>query len=303
MGHSDAVNLLALAVAVVLGLAWARSVLPETSAPTLPAAMTVTDSGGVVIPIADYERIASLSLVADGCLRSLDADARIIAHGQALATPLDRFRADRPRVDIRHDVESLLVLEPDLVLLSMYSATEAAVVELRERGIPVLDLGTAMGVDSYCANVQLIATVIGVADQGQRVVAAYRTRLAALRDYADRQLAGGERRALYCSLIGGHLFGGTRGTSYHDVLVHAGLEDIAADRFHGWPEYTVEDLLALAPALLVVPAGQAAAFRAMPGLAASSMRIVEVDQALLGDPGALVPDAVAALIAALRFRQ
>jgi ABC-type Fe3+-hydroxamate transport system substrate-binding protein len=100
---------------------------------------------------------------------------------------------------------------------------------------------------------------------------------------------------LYVSIYGDALYGGTDGTSYHDVLTAAGVRDAASGRYDGWPRYTPEALLALDPELIVTHGGMMHALCSRSGLdqlrACQQRRVVEVDGALLGDPGLSMLDA------------
>jgi iron complex transport system substrate-binding protein len=109
-------------------------------------------------------------------------------------------------------------------------------------------------------------------------------------------------RAIYLAPIAGMLFGGTTGTSYHEVLAAGGCSDAAAARFRGWPQYTVEQILALAPAVVVTKAGCAPELARLPGLDAlfaGGTRVVEIDGDVLEHPGPPVVEAAEALFAAV----
>ena len=108
---------------------------------------------------------------------------------------------------------------------------------------------------------------------------------------------------------GGHLYGGTAGTSFHDVLVSAGLDDVAARNHRDWPAYASEDVLALDPEIIVTNRGLALGICRHPGFdrlracqEAAERRdpsIVELDSALLGDPGLPMLDAAEAIYRAV----
>jgi iron complex transport system substrate-binding protein len=105
---------------------------------------------------------------------------------------------------------------------------------------------------------------------------------------------------MYLGTHGGQLFGGTRGTSYHDVLVHGGLVDAAAERYEGWPALTSEQVLELDPELLVTAEGKADELCHIPGLerlrpCRGEGRIVEVPAAVLIDPGTPMLEAAEAV--------
>ena len=93
------------------------------------------------------------------------------------------------------------------------------------------------------------------------------------------------------------------GTSYHDVLGAAGLIDVAAGSYHGWPQYRAEELIALAPDLIVTAAGMGDALRRSPGLSAMpALRqpggVIELDGEVLSDSGLGMLECAEALFAA-----
>ena len=96
------------------------------------------------------------------------------------------------------------------------------------------------------------------------------------------------RSAIYLSIYGGRLFGGADGTSYHDVLIAAGLRD-AAGAFRDWPELSVEQVLVLDPDVIVTNVGMRSSICGHAGLSAlracQAPMVVEVDDGVLGDPG------------------
>jgi iron complex transport system substrate-binding protein len=113
----------------------------------------------------------------------------------------------------------------------------------------------------------------------------------------------GDRRrhtAIYVAAIGPAVYGGTVGTSYHDVLEAAGLVDAAAGRFRDWPAYSAEQVIALAPEHLVTKAGRGSALCHHPGLdrlgaCQIAGGVIELPDALLDEPGPAMLDAAEAL--------
>jgi iron complex transport system substrate-binding protein len=109
------------------------------------------------------------------------------------------------------------------------------------------------------------------------------------------------KRALYLAIYAGKLYGGTRGTSYHDVLTAAGLMDIAAERYSGWPQYDPEQLLQLDPPLIVTETGMGSQLcndvwlRRLSVCTGSRSQLVEISNSLIGDPGLRMLDAAEAL--------
>jgi iron complex transport system substrate-binding protein len=106
---------------------------------------------------------------------------------------------------------------------------------------------------------------------------------------------------------GDKMYGGTTGSSLHDVIVSAGLHDGAEGKFRGWPAYTHEDLLALDPDVVLTQVGMAAKLCTHPGLdqlaaCRKPNRFVELPASMLTDPGLAVIDAAEALASTIKQR-
>ena len=139
----------------------------------------------------------------------------------------------------------------------------------------------------------MIGELLGDGERGRRYARTFRARLervAAPLGNAPR------RRALYLWALGGNLYGGTRGTNYHDVLTHAGLVDVAAERYSGWPQYRAEQIIALDPELVVTKEGLAEVVCGHPGLQQLAAcrhpgRVLTLPDGLIEEPGAAMLDA------------
>jgi iron complex transport system substrate-binding protein len=263
---------------------------------TTPAAAQVVDAGGHALPRRAYHRIASTSRYADQLLLALAEPERVIAlshNGRAHDPDAFRYGA-RAELSSPGDVERLLSLHVDLLLVN-HSGAPSELARVRGAGIAVFDLGEMRGVAALKTSILELAAALGDRSRGQRLWSRWSRRLAAVaRDIAPEQ----RKRALYVASYAGKLYGGTAGTSYHDVLEAAGLIDIAAQRYRDWPNYDPEQLLALDPPLLVTELGMAdpicesAWLHALSACARRSAgAIVELESNVLGDPGLGMLDA------------
>ena len=258
----------------------------------------VRDASGRFVPILDYRRIVSGSTVADGLLLALADPSRVLAYTEVSTTRSPyayRFAGKAAAVDL-DDLEALIALEPDLLVVSGVRRQERAA-RAREAGLAVLDLGESRGLESLVGAARVVGTILGRAEHGQQLAHRIARRM---EDLAARTSPLRRPRGVYVSVHGGVLFGGTRGTSYHDVLTAAGIIDAAARAHTGWPRYATEQLLGLDPDLLVTQTGMAAVLCRHPGLdrlraCQATGRIIEIDAGLIGDPGVAMLDAAEAL--------
>ena len=81
---------------------------------------------------------------------------------------------------VRADAESVLRLRPDLVLAGRYGA-QTTVALLRARGVRVAQFDEPASFGQIGAQVMQVASLLGVAERGRRLVARMMDRLAALR--------------------------------------------------------------------------------------------------------------------------
>lgn len=243
-------------------------------------------------PEAHYRRIVSASTIADGLLLALCEPDRIVAFSsRAALDAADGYRfAGKPSIDLA-DIESVLRLHPDLLFVNSIGDPRR-IERLRTAGMAVCDLGEMRGVSTLIPDIRKVAAAIGRPERGERLVRELVDRMSSIA--ADVPIDR-RRRGMYLSIFGGQLFGGAEGTSYHDVLIAAGLID-AADSYRDWPQYTSEQVLRLDPEVLVTNTGMGAELCEHAGLSvlrACSARdgVVEVQDAILSDPGMSIVEA------------
>jgi iron complex transport system substrate-binding protein len=262
----------------------------------------VRDASGTVAPLRRYQRIASASLIADHVLWELCEPERLIAvSDRSKQSPTFAYRhAARAGISSPAELEPILALHPDLLLINHFGDPRYTA-RLRQRGIVVFDLGEMEGLGSLLPSIAVIGKLIGHEARARTLADRFAERMRAVA--AD--VPGAQRpRGLYLSAYGKQLYGGALGTSYHDVLQAAGLIDVAAERYRGWPTFDAEQVLALDPDVLVTKQGMSATLCAFPGLGMlracqGRARIVELDPELADDPGLPMLDAAQQLRAAV----
>ena len=247
-------------------------------------------------PEGGFRRIVSLGIVSDAALAELCEPQRVVAVSAWSTGPVARRWADKPRLRGLDDLEAIIALHPDLVLVSADDGGNDRILRLRHAALRVEALGPMRGLSPYTADLVRIGGLLGREDEARASGERLRARLARVADPAAPR-----PRAMYLATYGGTLFGGTAGTSYHDVLTAGGCADAAAGGFSDWPQYGVEQVVTLRPEVLVTKRGMAAELRALPGMAAlRDVRYVEIDGDLLEDPGPRLLEAAEALRDALR---
>jgi ABC-type Fe3+-hydroxamate transport system substrate-binding protein len=245
------------------------------------------DATGTLIPLVDYRRVASGSLLADPVLLLLSSPDEIVAFSGRAALARDAYRySGKPSVDATRQIERLLELKPDLVLVNSLGE-HAWVQKLRDSGLVVYDLGPMWGVSTFLRSLSAIGWLTGRPESAADIAGHFMARLEAI---AKHLPATARRGALYVNVQVTHIYGGTRGSSFHDVLSYAGLVDVAAKDHQGWPSYSPELLLSLDPELIVTHTGMRSALcdrGAFGRLRACGPDggVIEVDAELLSDAG------------------
>lgn len=260
----------------------------------------VADAEGRLVPRRHYTRIVSTNLVTDRLLREMCEPARVLAVSRAATErKRDGYRYQGMGVvDGFGPVEAIVALRPDLVLSNRFGAPGSAE-RMREAGIEVFDLGDLRGESSFARTVKKLGDLLGVPERAHRLLSGFTERLHKISASIPRT---SRKRALFLTILGPDLQGGTVGTSYHDILVAAGLVDVAASAYRDWPSYDAEQVLALAPDIIVTRQGFAGNVCGFPGMdrlapCLGPGRIIEVSGELLDEPGLAMLEAAEDLFA------
>jgi iron complex transport system substrate-binding protein len=310
----DLLNGAVLGLAIVASLAGVALVGRGGAPPSAPAAAVeqpalailpdgrraLRDARGALVALGAPRRIVSLSLPSDALLAELAEPERVVAFSSFSTGAYAYKLGARPRLAGLDDLEAIAALHPDLVLCTTIGSEAGRLERLRAAGLAVFDLGDQVGIATLVADARAIGILLGASERGERYATGLRRRMAAVAATLPPER---RRRAVYVSVYGEALSGGTVGSSYHDVLTAAGLVDAAAQRYRGWPQYRIEELIALDPQVIVTARGMGDRLRRLPGLEVlAALRradgIIELDGALLDDPGPAMLDAAEALFAA-----
>lgn len=287
MRDANLLNAAMLSFAVAAGFALTVLVQERTRSTLPSAAATVTDATGTRVAVREYTRIVSTSIIADQVLIEVIDPARLLAvSAHTLRTQESADYADKIGVEKARDIETIIELRPDIVFINNF-VDRRHVQRLKDAGLNVFDMGEMRGLETLLTNIRQVAEVVGVPERGERLVERFLAELAAV----SADIPENERKhGLYVGIHGDRLYGGTKNTSFHDVLVAGGVIDVAAEAgFHSWPAYTNEQLLSLDPPWVVTNPGTEEALCRHPGLRSlracrlGQVRSIETD--LLTDPG------------------
>lgn len=263
------------------------------------------DADGTPVPLTDYRSIASGSTVSDWLLFELCEPERIraVTERSLKSAPWrHRFVGKRALASL-NNVEALLALKPDLLIIDSFG-DPSRVARLRERGITVYDMGQMRGLTTLWPTIERIGALCGRHARARALTDRWRRAMTAL---AAGVPVNERARGLYLSPYGDKLFGGTKGTGYHDLLHHGGLRDAAAATFSDFPEYNAEQVLGLDPDLIITREGMAGAVCRHAGLSVlracrQSGAIIELPSFAIDDPGLGLLESIESLYRAVYDR-
>ena len=310
MSKSSLINiglfLLAFLVVFFLVRADIAASFAEEKAPTAQAALItydeqqrpcVRDASQVLVPVQAYQRIVSLSASVDGFLIAALGPGRI--HGFSAGSkgkPYIPADIEKEYFALQASVETLLASEADLIIVPSLGGDLSLVNRLREAGMRVFHIGGMTGIDAFNQYCRQLSVLCKIDVAGLAVVADFNQRLDRITRHADPQK---QKQVLYVSVFNGQIYGGTKGSSYHDLIHKAGLKDAATgadwEWSSPWPQLSIEQVLQLNPDYLLIPSGMRAALLGVPGLSAlpaiTADHIIEIDGVYLHDAGILMYEA------------
>lgn len=224
-------------------------------APPPSAVREVTDKTGQTVKVPQKPgRIVSLSTGTDEILIALVAPERIAAltylsEDEGISNIVEQ--AKRVPVKIKASAESVIALQPDLVLMPDWLPPLLSQV-LRDTGLTVYVYETPSTLSQVKKTVAELAVVLGEEATGAKIIAGMDTELTAVADVL-KQVPEQERiTVLQYSLMGGS---GGKGSSFDDICRYAGVKNGAMLAGLGMNDImSKEQIVRVNPDLLVMPA-------------------------------------------------
>jgi iron complex transport system substrate-binding protein len=129
--------------------------------------------------------------------------------------------AEAAAVPVNHgQAEEVAALRPDLVVVGAFTA-RSTVALLRRLNMPILELGVPRDLDGVRAQIRQVASALGRAERGERMIATMDERLAAIRSPASPPLA---------VVLRPNGFTAGRGSLVDEILRRAGVRNFAAEQ-------------------------------------------------------------------------
>ncbi|WP_404792369.1 heme/hemin ABC transporter substrate-binding protein [Streptomyces tendae] len=238
------------------GASVANRVEPLAPRPEPRLPVTVPSADGERVTVAAADRIVPLSGSLSEIVFTLGLGDRVAARD---VTATFEQAARLPVVTRGHDVsaESVLSLQPDLVLAETTSGPEEAVDQIRAAGVPVLFVEAAKGLDDVGPRIQAVADALGVPAAGKELTRRSEQRIEAVRGDVPH---GKEPRVAFLYLRGSasvYLIGG-KDSGAGSLIEAAGAVDAgaASGLAKDFTAITSEALVKAAPdAILVMSKG------------------------------------------------
>lgn len=228
----------------------------EPTAEPAPASITVTDQAGREVTIeGEPQRIVSGYYISSSACIALGLTDRLVGiEAKAKSRPIYALAAPSliglPNVGSakEFDLEGCIALEPELVILP--KKLKDAAETLSGLGIAVL-LVNPESHEQLVEMLRLIAAATGTAERAEALIAYYD---AALAD-AAALIEGLEKPVVYMAGNSSYLSTAPKGMYQASLIAAAGGVN-AADGIEGdsWTEVSYEQLLAMEPEVIVIPA-------------------------------------------------
>lgn len=217
--------------------------------------VTVTDGAGKEITIAKKpKRIVSLMPSNTEIVFALGAGDSVVG-----VIDWDNYPKEVLSIEkiggLDFNVEKVMSLEPDLVLASASSMSNAnGFKQLASVGIPVVVVQDAKSFNEVFDSISLIGKVVGAEDKASDIVHNMKEKLSQIGEKASK-ISKDEMKTVWVEVQPQpDLYTTGKGTFIDDMLTLIHAKNAAKD-YEGWVQFTEEDALLLNPDVIVVTYG------------------------------------------------
>lgn len=268
------------------------------------AGITATDALGRTVTVAKRpERIVSLAPSNTEILFALGLGERVVGVTDYCDYPPEAKAKEKVGGFKDPSVEKVVALRPDLVLATGGIQREV-VAQLEKVGVPVFVLDPHT-MDEVPAGIRTVARLAGAAAEGERVAAGLEARVKAVRD-RTAGIPEAARPPVFYEVWPDPLMTAGPGSFAHDMIALAGGRNVAAGTAQPYPKFSMEELVAADPAVIITPfeeTAKALADGRRPGWrglrAVRDGRVAVVNQDLTSRPGPRLVDGLEAMARAI----
>jgi iron complex transport system substrate-binding protein len=258
----------------------------------------IDDVGRAVTVHTPLRRIISLAPSVTEILLALHMDEHVVAVTDFCDFPEEATRKPKVGAMYQPSIERIVALQPDLVITAVGASKKETVLRLEGLAVPVYVLNPTSVAEIFAA-IERVGALGSREQAAAKVVADLRQRLAAV---TTRLVGQRPIRTLYV-LWYQPLVSVGRGSFLHEVITLAGGENLAQDAPQAYPTYSLEQVIAAAPEVIILSSDSAPLQQLMgeqperwTGLPAMREgRIYVVDTGLLNRPSPRSVEAVETL--------
>jgi len=227
---------------------WA-TVLVLSLLPACLAARTRTDDAGRRVEVVENpQRIVSLAPSLTETLFALGLGERVVGVTDYCDYPAEARSKTRVGGIINPSVEAIVILDPDLVLITREGNRRETMEALERLGVPVFALNTNELADVF-RTIRHLGELAGVPERGRRLAADLERQSAAIAEAIRPYPA---RRVLFLVWLQPVVSVG-RNSFIEGLLQRSGAESIAEASAQPWPHLSIEEILRSEPEFILIP--------------------------------------------------
>lgn len=278
-----------LFLAVAMGLSLSSATVPaRAAAPGFP--LSVTDQTGHQITIPTRpERIISLTPNNTEILFAIGAGEQVVGVGTYDDYPPEVKNKQRIG-DLKLDYEKIIGLRPDLIVANE-TMQPGDIKRLRDLGLNVFSLAPT-NLETTLDAILLAGKATGHTAEAEKLVRTLSDRIAKV-DAAAKKLTS-KRPKVFVEIWNEPLMTAGPGSFLDELIIRAGGENVAHDASGAWPQFSLEELIARDPDIIILTnynkaeVLKRAAWQRITAVRAK--RVYEVDPAIYTRPGPRLVD-------------
>jgi iron complex transport system substrate-binding protein len=236
---------------IALGLATACSHrLIHPSSPTIETHEVIDEAGRRVQLATHIDRIVSLAPNLTEIVYAVDAGDRLVGDTEYCDYPAAAKNVVKIGDTIHPSIERIIVLKPQVVLVSTASQLEAFTQQLDQQKIAVY-VTNPRSLEEVFRSIGTLGDLFGTHEQAATLVADLRRRTADV----EAKIKGTNSVAVFYQVSGEPLYTIGRESYLTDLVRRAGGVSVTADVPGGFPRYSDEAALAARPDAIILPSG------------------------------------------------
>ncbi|MFL0505100.1 ABC transporter substrate-binding protein [Ureibacillus sp. 179-F W5.1 NHS] len=209
---------------------------------------TVVDDRGQEVTFEEVpEKIVSLQPSNTEILFELGVGDQIIGASEYDTYPEEALKIERVTDSMTVNTERIIELNPDVVF-AYTTGEEAQIDQLESAGLKVFVIQSATSINDVYGDIEQMAEVMGVEEEGKQVVEDIQSQIAAVQ---EKTKSIEQKKKVYFEISPApDIWSIGSGTFQQEMIEAAGVENIYADQ-QGWFAVTEEDLITRNPEAIV----------------------------------------------------